>query len=240
MTARPTLTIVLPAFNEENTLVACVNQLRASLDELGCRHEIIVVDDGSTDRTPAIADHLARSLPHVGVIHQLNQGIGGAFRAGANQAKGEHVVLWPADMIASPADLAPYCMNLVHGDVIVGVRRARIGYNPLMRLNAWIYPLLVRILFGLNIPDVNWIHAYRTSLIHRIDLTQRGIPMLVEILVRLRDLGATFILVEVAMKAREHGTPSAARWSVMVRTLRGLISFWLLWRKERRPLSHVL
>lgn len=234
----PTLSIVLPAFNEEPSLSDCVRHLRSSLEQLGCRHEIIIVDDGSCDRTPEIADELARLLPAVVVIHQANQGIGGAFRSGAKTAKGGHVILWPADMLAEPADLAPYCLNLGTSDVVVGVRRFRVGYNPLMRLNAWIYPRLVRALFSLNIPDVNWIHAYRTSLLQRIQLTQRGIPMLVEILVRLRDLGATFTLIDVEMKARQHGKPSAARWRVMFRTLRGLLAFWFIWRKERRLLSH--
>jgi hypothetical protein len=68
----------------------------------------------------------------------------------------------------------------------------------------------------------------------RITLTQRGIPMLVEALVRLRDTGATFIEVDVAMKARLGGVPSAARLRIMWRTLTGLLSFWNLWRQERR------
>lgn len=238
MNPTPTLSIVLPAFNEEHTLIECVQHLRASLERLACPHEIILVDDGSSDRTPAIADELARTLPGVTAIHQANQGIGGAFRAGAHRARGEFVILWPADMIATPADLEPYCASLGKGDVVVGVRRARHGYNALMRLNAWIYPRLVRALFRLDVPDVNWIHAYRTSALQRIELTQRGIPMLVEILVRLRDNGARIVLVEVEMKARQHGTPSAARWSVMIRTLRGLFAFWFLWRREKRRPPH--
>jgi glycosyltransferase involved in cell wall biosynthesis len=228
------LSVILPAFNEEALLDDSVRQLRAALDALGIAAEIILVNDGSRDRTPQIADTLARELPGVVAIHQQNQGIGGAFRTGAARATGDYLILWPADMPADPGDLAPYAAQFGRADVIVGVRRARLGYNPLMLLNSWLYPRLVATLFGLRLRDVNWIHAYRRAQFARITLTQRGIPMLVEALVRLRDLGATFAEVDVEMKARAGGTPSAARLKVMWRTLTGLFSFWRLWREERR------
>jgi len=125
--------------------------------------------------------------------------------AEAARATGDYLILWPADMPAEPADLAPYVAQFGRADVIVGVRQARVGYNPLMRFNAWLYPKLVATLFGLRLRDVNWIHAYRRDLFARITLTQRGIPMLVEALVRLRDLGARFAEVDVQMKVRLGG-----------------------------------
>ena len=228
------LSIVVPAYNEEAQLDANVRQLRRSLDALGVATEIIVVDDGSRDATAAIADQLARELPGVSACHQANQGIGGAFRTGAARARGEYLILWPADMPADPADLAPYTGHLGRADVIVGCRRQRRGYNILMRFNAWLYPRLVRALFGLRLRDVNWIHAYRRERFAQITLTQKGIPMLVEALVRLRDLGATFAEVDVEMKPRLGGVPSASRPRVMWRTLRGLLAFWFRWRRERR------
>lgn len=228
------LSVVLPAFNEEALLAGCVRQLHGALAALRVPAEIIVVNDGSRDRTAKIADSLARELPGVVAVHQANQGIGGAFRTGVQRATGEYLMLWPADMPAEPTDLAPYTEQFGRADVIVGVRQARLGYNPLMRFNAWLYPKLVSTLFGLRLRDVNWIHAYRRSLFARISLTQRGIPMLVEALVRLRDLGASFAEVDVVMKQRLGGVASASRFKVMWRTLAGLFSFWRLWREERR------
>ena len=229
----PALSIVLPAFNEEALLEGCVRRLHGALGALRVPAEIIIVDDGSRDRTPTIADALARDLPGVVACHQPNQGIGGAFRTGVARATGDYLILWPADMPAEPADLEPFTSRFGHADVIVGVRRARLGYNPLMRFNAWLYPRLARALFGLRLRDVNWIHAYRRAQFVRITLTQRGIPMLVEALVRLRDLGATFEEVDVAMKARLGGVPSASRLKIMWRTLRGLLQFWWSWRAAR-------
>jgi glycosyltransferase involved in cell wall biosynthesis len=231
----PALSVVVPAFNEELLLDGAIRRLRHTLDELRLPAEIIIVNDGSHDRTGAIADTLAAGLAGVVVRHQENQGIGGAFRHGASIATGDYIILWPADMPADPDDLAPFAAEFDRADVIVGVRRRRVGYNPLMAFNSWLYPKLVATLFDLRLRDVNWIHAYRRTQFLKIRLTQRGIPMLAEALVRLRDIGASFVEVDVAMKARLGGVPSAARLRIMRRTLGGLFSLWWTWRKEPRP-----
>jgi dolichol-phosphate mannosyltransferase len=231
----PALSVVVPAFNEEALLDDAIRRLRGALDALRLAAEIIIVNDGSRDRTGAIADNLAHELSGIVACHQENQGIGGAFRRGASIATGEYIILWPADMPAEPDDLAPYAKEFGRADVIVGVRRLRVGYNPLMAFNSWLYPKLVATLFGLRLRDVNWIHAYRRTQFLRIRLTQRGIPMLAEALVRLRDLGASIVEVDVVMKARLGGVPSASRLKVMRRTLTGLVSLWWAWRQEPRP-----
>lgn len=230
----PRLSVVVPAFNEESLLEATVRDLRRTVDELDLPAEIVVVDDGSADRTCEIAERLARELPGVTAVHQSNQGIGGAVRTGARSAAGDFLMIWPADMPAGPEDLSPYTSHLGQADVIVGRRRNRAGYNPLMRFNAWLYPRVVGLLFGLHLRDVNWIHAYRRTAFLDIALTQRGIPMLAETLVRLRDNGATFLEVDVAMKPRAGGVASASRPLVMWQTFAGLISFWLKRRREAR------
>ena len=228
----PVLSVIVPAFNEEALLDTAVRRLRTALDTLRVPAEIIIVNDGSRDGTGAIADVLAREMCGVVACHQSNQGIGGAFRSGVARASGEYLILWPADMPADAADLVPYVSHFGRADVIVGVRRTRAGYNPIMQMNSWIYPRLVRALFDLRVRDVNWIHAYRRTSFAKIGLTQTGIPMLAEALVRLRDSGATLTEVEVEMKPRLGGTPSASRPKIMWRTLAGLFSFWLDWRRR--------
>ena len=168
------------------------------------------------------------------ILHQHNQGIGGASRTGIQNSKGDFLIIWPADMSCAPDDLRPYVNQMGKADVIVGCRRRRVGYNPLMKLNAWLYPRLVAALFGLRLRDVNWICIYRGDMARQLHITQDGIPMLTEILVRLHDLGATFLEVDVDMNKRESGVPTASRFTVMWQTMTGLLLFWQVWRLEKR------
>jgi len=227
----PTLSVVVPACNEAANLPACVDALHATL--AASPYEVVVVDDGSRDDTAAVAARLAAAQPdRVRLLrHDHNQGLGAALRTGFAAARGDYVTCCPADFITSPDDWAPFAAALGKADVIVGCRVRREGYNPLMRCNAWLYPRLVRLLFGLRLRDVNWISVYRRALVDRVTITQRGIPMLAEILVKLRDQGATFVEVDCRMQPRRTGTPSASRPRVMVRTLHGLFQFWWSYRR---------
>lgn len=230
----PDLSLVVPAFNEEADLDASIRRAVRTLEELGVPFEVILVNDGSKDKTGTIADSLAADLPKVRVFHQQNQGIGGAFRTGVKNSRGRYIALWPVDMPCTPDGLSPFTSAMGKASVIVGCRRARVGYNPLMRANALVYPYLVYGLFGLQLRDVNWICLYDGALLRKIPLTQSGIPMLAEILVRMRDAGATFHEIDVDMVERQTGVPSAARFKVMRRTLTGLFDLYRTWRREKR------
>jgi dolichol-phosphate mannosyltransferase len=230
----PLLTVVVPAWNESANLPGCLGALRGTLAHTD--YEIVIVDDGSKDDTLAVAYRLAAEDPaRTRVLaHDSNQGLGAALRTGFAAARGRYVTCCPADFRATPEDWAPFAAGLGKADVVVGCRVRREGYNPLMRFNAYLYPRLVRLLFGLRLRDVNWISIYRSDLVRQVTITQRGIPMLTEILVKLRDLGATFVEVDCRMQPRLVGVPSAARVRVMWRTLTGLFQ---LWWSYRRPAS---
>jgi dolichol-phosphate mannosyltransferase len=222
----PTLTIVVPAWNEAANLPICLGRLHATF--AGSSYEIVVIDDGSQDETLAVAQCLAAEQPErVRVlVHDHNQGFGAAVRTGFRKACGHYVTCCPADFEMTPTDWEPFASALGQADVVVGCRVRREGYNPLMRFNAWLYLKLVRALFGLRLRDVNWISVYRRDLVQQVMITQCGVPMLVEILIKLRDLGATFREVDCRMQPRRIGKPSAARFRVMWRTLTGLLGLW--------------
>ena len=226
------LSIIVPAYNEEANLPACLATLVGTFAETSC--EVLVIDDGSHDQTLMVARRVADQYP--GVIrvlaHTRNQGFGAVLRTGFGQARGRHVTCCPADFAMTPNDWRPFAAALGQVDVVVGCRVRREGYNALMKFNSWLYPKLVRLLFGLRLRDVNWISIYRRDLVAKIDITQSGVPMLVEILVKLRDLGATFREVDCRMQPRIIGTPSAARLTVMWRTLTGLLALWSRYRRQ--------
>ncbi len=230
---QPTLTVVLPAYNEEALLESTARSLLCSLEALlGSSFELIVVDDGSSDRTAGIADHLAAEIAQLSVVHQANTGIGGALQTGIGRASGEYLLFWPADMTCTRADLRPYLDRVGEADVLVGVRRARPGHSPVMRLASWVYHRMIGFLFDLHLKDVNWICMYRTHCLEGLRLSERGIPLLAEILVKVRDAGGSFAEIPVEMRPRESGLASASRLRVRWDTLYGLLRLWGRWRRD--------
>jgi dolichol-phosphate mannosyltransferase len=229
----PRLCVVVPAYNEEANLPGCLAALRQTLDGFPDSYEIVIVDDGSADSSAEVGRRLAAEAPDRVrfLAHPKNQGLGAALRTGFAGATAEYVTCCPADFPMEREDWSPFAEALGTADVLVGCRVRREGYNPLMKFNSWLYPKLVAMMFGLHLRDVNWISVYRRALVARVEITQPGIPMLTEILVKLRDLGASIREVSCRMRPRTVGTPSAARLKIMWRTLRGLFRL----RREYRP-----
>jgi dolichol-phosphate mannosyltransferase len=231
------LSIIVPAYNEEVNLPACLTTLLETF--AGTSFEILVVDDGSRDQTLMVARRIAEAHSETIRVqaHTHNQGFGGALRTGFGKARGQYVTCCPADFAMTADDWRPFESALGQVDVVVGCRVRREGYNVLMKFNSWLYPKLIRVMFGLRLRDVNWISVYRRDLVKRVEITQRGVPMLVEILVKLRDLGATFREVDCQMQPRIVGKASASRFRVMWRTLTGLVGFWRTYRRQIPPSS---
>lgn len=121
------VSIVIPAFNEQRRLPATLRHWLAFLGSRPYAWEIIVVDDGSTDRTADLVMEVAADHPGVQLIRQPhNQGKGAAVRAGVLRAAGAHVFYVDADMNVAPRYVVPFVEALTQGaDVVIGARGAR-------------------------------------------------------------------------------------------------------------------
>lgn len=121
--AVPDLSIVIPSFNEELRLPATLERIAGYLSTLGGETEILVVDDGSKDRTAAVAESFRRTLPTLRVISNgVNRGKGFSVRRGMLEARGRVVLFTDADLSA-PIDEAPKLIEALQNyDVAIGSR----------------------------------------------------------------------------------------------------------------------
>ena len=127
---RPRLTFFFPAYNEEENVAETVSR---ALDEIGPlvdgSIEVLVVDDGSTDRTPELADALAAGDPRVRVHHQENRGYGGALRAGFENSRGELIGFSDGDLQFDLSEMSRLLERLDDPrkpvDVVIGYRIKR-------------------------------------------------------------------------------------------------------------------
>lgn len=133
-TETPTLSVVVPAYNEENRLGDTLPVMYAYLKEHFPQFELIVVDDGSTDRTPAIVRDFAKQHPEVRLIsYQPNRGKGHAVRTGVLQSRGEWVLFSDADLATPIEELPNLAAKLREGHDIAIASRAVQGAKLVVR-----------------------------------------------------------------------------------------------------------
>jgi len=147
------LSIVIPAYNEQQALESVLDDLRAVLDGTGQSHEIIVVDDGSTDSTAEIV----RQKGIVRLIqHPYNRGYGAALKTGILHASGDTILTFDADGTYRAGDI-PRLLEQAGGyDMVVGSRTGKVVKIPLYRRPAkWFLTKLANYLSRANIPDLN-------------------------------------------------------------------------------------
>ena len=243
MTERvPRLSYFFPAHNEEANLAGLVEEALATLPSIAETFEIIAVNDGSRDRTAAIADELAAANPGVvrAVHHPTNLGYGAALRSGLAAARYELVAFTDGDRQFRVADLGRLTERLGaadHPDVVVGFRIKRA--DPLIRtIYARLYRLANRIFFGLTVTDVDCAcKLFRREALEGLRVESGGAFFSAELLIKLRAAGRSVAEVGVPHYPRTAGSPTGAKPSVVFRAVK---DFWLLrlrmWSNRGRAL----
>jgi glycosyltransferase involved in cell wall biosynthesis len=172
--------VIVPVFNEERTLEAVIDRIRAT----GAVDEIVAVDDGSSDRSPQILAALATSgVPHVTVVrHEKNSGKGAAVRTGFARVTGDVVVVQDADLELDPAEFPTLFAPILDGraDVVFGVRFSKgRGATPWAGyLGNKAFTVLASVLFLRRLNDVlTCYRAMRTDVARQVEPRSTGFGM---------------------------------------------------------------
>jgi glycosyltransferase involved in cell wall biosynthesis len=219
------LSALFPAFDEQENVEATVADARDVLAARGLdRYEVIVIDDGSTDSTVAIADRLAEAHPEVRVVHHpMNKGYGAALRSGFAAARYEWVFLTDADGQFAPAEIDRLLTRTDEYDVVIGFREQRADHLG-RKVNTFLWTSLVRVVFRLKVRDVDCaFKLIRRSALEKIGpLESSGAVISTELLVKLRHAGIDYVEVGVVHYPRTAGQPTGANLRVIARAFREL------------------
>jgi len=226
----PSISVVFPMYNEEAYARRAVSAARAVLMAELPDWEIVIVDDASTDRTPALVDALAREDARVRVIRNpVNRRLGGALRAGYAAATKDLVFYTDADL---PVDLhqLPRAVRLLEyqeADVVAGYRFDRTSEGLVRALYTFCYNHLIRTLFGLRVRDVNFaFKLFRRSVLEKFPLTSEGSFIDAEFLLRARKAGCVIIQIGLDYFPRTRGTSTLASMPVIFAILREMLARW--------------
>jgi glycosyltransferase involved in cell wall biosynthesis len=200
----PEVSVVLPCLNEEATVGAVVDEALEGLRRAGVDGEVVVVDNGSTDRSAEIAaEHGAR------VVHEARRGYGSAYLAGLAAARGELLVLADADGTYPLEDLAQFLQPLREGtDLVIGSRfRGKIQDEAMPFLNRWVgNPILtgtLNLFFKAGVSDAHCgMRAVRREALQRLDLRTPGMEFASEMVISAVKRGLRIEEVPIDYRAR--------------------------------------
>lgn len=207
-TNKPSVSIVIPAYNEQNTILAVVREVLA----LPCVLEVIIVDDCSTDRTFEIASEIASQCSKVRVIRQaVNGGKTNALKAGFARTKGDIVLVQDADQEYDPSEIPAVVEPIQLGlaDVVFGsrflVRRAaRVLYFYHFLANKAL-TFLSNALTNINLTDVETGYkAFRGDIIRNMIISSEGFGFEIEVTAKVASLGVRIYEVPISYHGRTY------------------------------------
>jgi glycosyltransferase involved in cell wall biosynthesis len=227
------LTIFFPAWNEEAMIERAVGAARDAAEDLVDEgeidtYEILIIDDASTDDTPAIADKMAAADPRVRVVHHPeNRKLGGSLRTGFAEARGDLILYTDADLPFDMAEArkAVRLLRIYDADIVSAFRLDRTGEGLRRAVYSYVYNHLVRSLLGLRLRDVNFAcKLVRRRVLDHLDLKSDGSFIDVELLARAQGLGFQIVQFGVDYFPRTRGISTLSSNAVIVHILGEMVT----------------
>jgi glycosyltransferase involved in cell wall biosynthesis len=236
------LTIFFPAYNDSGTIASLVITARKTALKLTSDFEIVIVNDGSADSTPEIADELARTYPEVRVIHHpKNRGYGGALRSGFASGQKDLIFYTDGDAQYDPAELEALWPRMADDvDLVNGYKISR--SDPLHRkILGRTYHYTVKALFGLRVRDVDCdFRLMRRAIFDRVRLRHSSGVICLEMMKKIQDAGFRIAEVPVHHYHRVFGRSQFFNVRRLARTIWDVAGLWVelvIVGRHRRPYS---
>lgn len=235
------LTVIMPGLNEEENIRASVAELLAALGDAVVDWEVIIIDDGSTDRTGEIAEEFARVDSRIRVLHhKVSMGIGYSFFEGIRSSTKEAVTWVPADGENDPRDLVKYLPLIQHVDIVIPFvvnKRVRPRFR---RILSAVYLAIINATFRTRFNYTNGNIIYRKRVFDIVTPRSNGFLVNAECLVKATRAGFLFAEVPVLLKKRIEGSSKAFRFKSFCSVIREYVALLFSFRtlreqdKERR------
>lgn len=229
---RPEISVAVALYNESATVDVVCHEIRDVLLGTGRAFELLLIDDGSTDGSAALADDLAASHPDVRVLHhETNKGLGGVYRTGFTEARGEYLTFFPADGQFPAASILEFLAAMEDADLALGLIDP--GKRPLIgRILSWIERLMYRVLVG-SMPRFQGIFMIRTSLLQTFPLHSqgRGWGIVMECILRACRGGARVRHVMTEVRPRQAGESKVQNWKTIFANVRQVLQLRSVLRK---------
>ena len=228
----PQISFIIPVYNEERNIPHVLRDLHTVLGaHPQWRGEVIIIEDGSRDRTREVLLEVIKNYPETQLIlHERNQGYTPSLKDGIQRARGQYLMYIGADEEFDCSEL-PSFVNLLldgggnHTDIVLGVRWQRNAYQLFRFFLSVIYIFLLNFLFKLRVNDYNWSQAWPREFFEKVSLRSKSLFILPEIIIRAHDLKYKIKEIPSNHRGRQTGK-SSVNFRIMAHALLEALGFW--------------
>ena len=204
------LAVIVPCFNEENAIEGVVGEIKLALKDCLFLYEIIIVDDGSSDRSVERVGKLQIEDKNIKlIIHDQNYGFGSAFWSGVKTATAEFIIMIPGDGECNVKDAFTGIKIADEVDIVIPFVYNKINRTFFRRSISFVYTTIINLSFNTRLNYTNGTVIYRRTLIKEMQLISTGFFYQTEILMRLIKSGYLYAEIPVFLNKRSSGVSKA-------------------------------
>jgi len=229
-TSQITMSVFFPAYYDEHNIGKVTRAAVGILEELKFKdYEVIIIEDGSPDRTGEVADELAKEFPKVRVIHHpKNLGYGATLKDGFTNAKMDYVFYTDGDNQFDLQEMKKFVALIPFSDIVVGYRKHK-QYSLYRKFTSLCYNYLLKIIFDISYWDIDCaFKLFKADLFKKIEIKSIDAFIDAEIMLKANLLDYSVTELGVEHLPRLDGVSTGARPSVILRTIREIFDY----RKE--------
>lgn len=207
------VSVIVPAYNEMENIPILMEKFSLMFEKSKLLGEVILVDDGSTDKTLDEAKRCEKKYPFLKVVsHRTNQGVTDSLLTGFENSRGEIFVFWPADLQYMPEDIPKLVEKIDEGyDVVCGWKQ---GYYGMKRFVSFVYNTLSRSIFRIKIHDLNSVKAFKKKIIKEIPVMRKDWHRYM--VVMANELGFKIGEVKIPLYLRKYGKSKFGFWRIPI------------------------
>ncbi|HUD09749.1 MAG TPA: glycosyltransferase family 2 protein [Patescibacteria group bacterium] len=222
------LSVFFPFWNEQENIESVIKKATAVLEKVADKWEIIMVDDGSADKTLEIAKELVKQSPRLSVVsHVKNRGYGAALKSGFAAAKYDLVVFNDGDGQFDFSEITKFLERVENADMVIGYRKKRLD-NPFRHILMNMLKVWDLVLFGFKFKDIDCgFKLFKKEALDKIQpLKSEGAMITTEILARAKKVHLKIAQVEVNHYPRIYGNQSGGNLRVILRAVKESLWLW--------------
>jgi glycosyltransferase involved in cell wall biosynthesis len=210
MNSSPSISVVVPAYNEEKNIESTVGEILAAVNGRFDKYELLLVDDGSGDKTGQIADALASKNNNIRVIHNNeNKGFGYSYQIGVKSATCDYIAFFPSDNCVPSSSMGKVFDKTGQADIILNYTSNLEVRPPIRQFLSKLYTGIINTAFKTHFTNINGPTIHKKEIIQNLNMSTHGFAFMAEIMIKLTLSGYSYQEVGTPIRERQYGEVKA-------------------------------